>query len=118
MGFYQVQRGATAKLSDNPKELEIIKYQKANGYGVFGCDAYKVFSDKKVDIGGISTSPVLISPDFTKYTRQDKPDHYLNTPLFMDMWKQIKADNHYSLYARPSRRMQALFSCRLHLKSA
>jgi len=97
--FYQVQRGATTKLADNPKELEIIKYQKANGYGVFGCDAYKVFSDKKVDIGGIFTSPVLISPDFTKYTRQDKPDHYLNTPLFMDMWKQIKADNKYSLYA-------------------
>merc|ERR1712109_221605 len=80
-------------------ELEIIKYQKANGLGVFGCDAYKVFSDKKVDIGGLTTHPVLISPDFTKYTRKDKPDRYLNTPLFMDMWKQIKADNTYSLYS-------------------
>merc|ERR1712079_39293 len=97
--FYQVQRGGTAILSSNPKELEIIKYQKANGLGVFGCDAYKVFSDKKVDIGGLTTHPVLISPDFTKYTRKDKPDRYLNTPLFMDMWKQIKADNTYSLYS-------------------
>merc|ERR1712045_903651 len=52
--FYQVHRGATPKLSDNPKELAIIKYQKANGLGVFGCDAYKIFSDKKVDIGGIN----------------------------------------------------------------
>merc|ERR1712218_449386 len=75
------------------------KYQKANGLGVFGCDAYKIFSDKKVDIGGMTTSPVLISPDFTKYKRKDKPDRYLNTPLFMDMWKQIKADNTYSLYS-------------------
>merc|ERR1711983_624848 len=69
--FYQVQRGATPKLSDNPKELAIIKYQKANSLGVFGCDAYKIFSDKMVDIGGMSTSPVLISPDFTKYTKND-----------------------------------------------
>jgi hypothetical protein len=97
--FYQVQRGATPKLADNPKELEIIKYQKANGLGVFGCDDYKVFSDKVVDIGGLSTAAVLISPDFTKYTRKDKPDRYLNTPLFMDMWKQIAAENKYSLYA-------------------
>merc|ERR1712026_203656 len=97
--FYQVQRGATTKLSDNPKELEIIKYQKANSLGVFGCDAYKIFSDKKVDIGGMTTAPVLISPDFTKYFRKDKPDRYLNTPLFLDMWKQIKTDNTYSLYS-------------------
>jgi len=97
--FYQVQRGATPELSDNPKELAIIKYQKANGLGIFGCDAYKIFSDKKVDIGGMTTSPVLISPDFTKYNRKDKPDRYLNTPLFMDVWKQIKADNTYSLYS-------------------
>merc|ERR1711936_1220557 len=83
--------------TDNPKELEIIKYQKANGLGVFACDEWKVFSDKKVDIGGVSTAPVLISPDFTKYFRKDKPDRYLNTPLFMDMWKQIKDDNKYSL---------------------
>ena len=97
--FYQVQRGATTKLSDNPKELEIIKYQKANSLGVFACDSFKVFSDKKVDIGGMTTSPVLVGPDFTKYFRKDKPDRYLNTPLFMDMWKQIKADNTYSLYS-------------------
>merc|ERR1719188_1894326 len=62
--FYQVQRGATAELSNNPKELEIIKYQKANGLGVFACDEYKVFSDKVVDMGGVSTAAVLISPDF------------------------------------------------------
>jgi len=97
--FYQVQRGQTAALADNPKELEIIKYQKANGLGVFGCDEYKVFSDKVVDIGGISTAAVLISPDFTKFFRKDKPDRYLNTPLFMDMWRQIKAENKYAVYS-------------------
>merc|ERR1712111_303027 len=47
----------------------------------------------------MTTSPVLVGPDFTKYFRKDKPDRYLNTPLFMDMWKQIKADNTYSLYS-------------------
>jgi len=97
--FYQVQRGKTPELADNPKDLEIIKYQKANGLGVFGCDASKVFSDKMVDIGGVQTAAVLVNGDFTNYFRKDKPNFYLNTPLFLEMWKVIKAENTYSLYA-------------------
>ena len=53
--LYHVKRGAAAKLSDNPKELAIIKYQTANGRGLFGRDAYNIFSDRKVDIGGVTT---------------------------------------------------------------
>jgi len=97
--FYQVQRGRTTELATNPKELEILKYQKANGVGVFGCDEFKVFSDKMVDLGGVQTDAVLVNGDFTKYFRKDKPDFYLNTPLFLEMWKKIKTDNRYSLFA-------------------
>jgi len=98
--FYQVQRGRTPELADNPKELAILKYQKSAGIGIFACDDWKVFSDKKVDIGGgVSSAPVLISPDFTKYMRKDKPDRYLNTPLYMDAWRQIKAEGRYALFS-------------------
>jgi len=97
--FYQVQRGRTPELSENPKELAILKHQKSNGLGIFACDAWKVFSDKLVDFGGVKTQPVLINADFTKYFRKDKPDRYLNTPLFMEAWKQIKAEGNYALYS-------------------
>jgi len=86
-------------LSDNPKELAILKHQKSAGLGIFACDAWKVFSDKMVDFGGIKTHPVLINPDFTNYLRKDKPDRYLNTPLYMDVWKQIKTEGNYALYS-------------------
>jgi len=97
--LYQVQRGNTPELADNPKELAILKHQKSNGLGIFACDAWKVFSDKKVDFGGVETAPVLINPDFTNYMRKDKPDRYLNTPLYMDVWKQIKTEGNYALYS-------------------
>jgi len=58
--LYQVQRGRSPQLSDNPNELGILKHQKSVGLGIFAYDAWKVFSDKMVDIGGIKTHPVVI----------------------------------------------------------
>ena len=69
-----------------------------------------------VDIGGMSTSPVLIGPDFTKFTRKDKLDRFLNTPLFMDMGKQIGTDNLDSLYSRTIKADVATVSCQWHFK--
>jgi len=97
--LYQVQRGRTPELSDNPKELEILKHQKSAGLGIFACDDWKVFSDKKVDFGGVYSYPVLVNQDFTKYMRKDKPDRYLNTPLYLEVWKQIKAEGKYAYYS-------------------
>jgi len=31
--------------------------------------------------------------------RKDKPNRYLNTPLYMDVWKQIKTEGNYALYS-------------------
>jgi len=80
---------------DNPKDLDILKLQKSRGLGVFGCDASSVFSDVSVDIGGASTTAVVPTGDWKQVLRKDKPDKYLNTPLFMGAWKQIKAENSY-----------------------
>jgi len=83
----------------NPKDLAILKYQKSNGVGVFGCDASSVFSDASVDFGGASTTVVAPTADYKNYMRKDKKDHYLNTPLFMGAWKQIKAENAYAKFS-------------------
>jgi hypothetical protein len=69
--------------STNPKDLAILKYQKSNGVGIFGCDASSVFSDKTVDFRGASTAAVTPTGDWKKYMRKDKPTMYLNTPVFM-----------------------------------
>jgi len=85
--------------TDNPKDLAILKYQKSKGLGVFGCDASSVFSDKSVDMGGASTTQVVPTADWKKYKRTDKPTKYLNTPLFMGVWKQIKVENVYPQFS-------------------
>jgi len=83
----------------NPKELAVLKYQKSNSLAIFACDASSVFSDLSVDIGGVSTTVVTPTADFRQIMRKDKPDHYLNTPLFMGAWKQIKAEGSYSSFS-------------------
>lgn len=85
--------------STNPKDLAILKYQKSNGVGIFGCDASSVFSDKAVDFGGASTAAVTPTGDWKKYMRKDKPTMYLNTPVFMGVWKQIKAEGTYASFS-------------------
>jgi hypothetical protein len=81
------------------KGLELLKYQKANTVGVFACDASSVFSDVAVDIGGASTTAVTPTADWKKYFRKDKPTKFLNTPLFMGAWKQIKAEGAYASFS-------------------
>merc|ERR1712048_571440 len=93
-----VNEVGTAK-SSNPKDLAILKYQKSNGVGIFGCDASSVFSDTTVDFGGASTTAVTPTGDWKKYMRKDKPTQYLNTPVFMGVWKQIKAEGTYASFS-------------------
>jgi len=83
----------------NPKELATLKYQKANSVGIFACDASSVFSDQSVDIGGASTTAVTPTAEFKSIMRKDKPTKYLNTPVFMGAWRQIKAEGVYSSFS-------------------
>jgi len=85
--------------TDNPKDLAILKYQKSKSLGVFGCDASSVFSDTTIDYGGASTSMVVPTQDWKKYTRKDKPKKYLNTPLYMGAWTQIKNEGAYAQFS-------------------
>jgi len=85
--------------SENPKELAVLKYQKSQGVGIFACDASSVFSDKTVDYGGASTTAITPMGEWKKFFRKDKPAKYLNTPLFMGAWKQIKTENAYASFS-------------------
>merc|ERR1712076_95877 len=40
----------------------------------------------------ITTRVVPANAEYGKYFRKDKPDHYINTPLFYEAWKLLKAD--------------------------
>lgn len=80
----------------NTKDLDILKHQLSKGAGIFACDGWQLFSDKAATLGnGVSTMQVPITADYTKYTRKDKPDHYVNTPLFMGAWNILKAEGKY-----------------------
>merc|ERR1711956_101031 len=34
--------------------------------------------------------------EYGKFFRKDKPDHYINTPLFYEAWKLLKADGRWA----------------------
>merc|ERR1711963_1206118 len=58
---------------------------------------WEVFSDKSVQLSPAITSTVLPNnADYGKFFRKDKPDHYVNTPLFVEAWRKLKADGRWS----------------------
>merc|ERR1712008_332402 len=44
----------------------------------------------------ISTRVVPANAEYGKFFRKDKPDHYINTPLFYEAWKSLKADGRWA----------------------
>jgi len=91
---YAVNKGKTIK---NDKDLAILQTQLKNGVGLFACNDWEVFSDKSVQLSPAITSTVLPNnADYGKFFRMDKPDHYVNTPLFVEAWRKLKADGRWS----------------------
>merc|ERR1712204_131997 len=39
---------------------------------------------------------VPANAEYGKFFRKDKPDHYINTPLFYEAWKSLKADGRWA----------------------
>lgn len=81
------------------KDLTILQTQLKNGVGLFACNDWEVFSDKVVTLSaekGITSTPLPVNADYGKYFRKDKPTHYINTPLFLEAWRKLKADGRWS----------------------
>jgi len=87
---YQQHRGEGL---ENKNDLAIL--QKAFTYqeSIFSCNDWEVFSDVPVQFSVEKGywSTVVSDPDglFKALRRKDKPDHYLNTPLFLQVWKAL-----------------------------
>merc|ERR1711874_592866 len=71
--------------------------QLKNGVGLFACNDWEVFSDKTVQLSPTITSTMLpANAEYGKFFRKDKTDHYINTPLFLEAWRKMKADGRWS----------------------
>merc|ERR1711956_65423 len=56
-----------------------------------------VFSDQPAQLSPtISTRAAPANAEYGKFFRKDKPDHYINTPLFYEAWKLLKADGRWA----------------------
>jgi len=84
----------------NKKDLAIL--QKAFQYqeSLFSCNDWEVFSDVpaqiSLDKGYWSTVVSDADGTFKSLRRKDKPDHYLNTPLFIQVWKALAQQQRWS----------------------
>merc|ERR1712056_68181 len=69
--------------------------------GLFACNDWEVFSDKTVQLSPTITSTMLpANAEYGKFFRKDKTDHYINTPLFLEAWRKMKADGRWSAMSR------------------
>merc|ERR1711933_111847 len=79
------------------KDLAILSAQLKNNVGLFSCNDWEVFSDQPAQLSPtISTRVVPANAEYGKFFRKDKPDHYVNTPLFYEAWKLLKADGRWA----------------------
>jgi len=87
---YQQHRGDNL---ENKHDLAIL--QKAFQYqeSIFTCNDWEVFSDvpAQISVERGYWSTVVSDPAglFKSLHRKDKPDHFLNTPLFIQVWKAL-----------------------------
>merc|ERR1711941_134839 len=79
------------------KALAILSAQLKNNVGLFSCNDWEVFSDQPAQLSPtIGTTVVPANAEYGKFFRKDKPDHYVNTPLFYEAWKLLKADGRWA----------------------
>merc|ERR1712222_188039 len=79
------------------KDLAILSAQLKNNVGLFSCNDWEVFSDQPAQLSPtISTRVVPANAEYGKFFRKDKKDHYINTPLFYEAWKLLKADGRWA----------------------
>jgi len=79
------------------KDLAILQAQLKNNVGLFACNDWEVFSDQPAKLSPtINTRVVPSNAEYGKFFRKDKPNKYINTPLFYEAWKLLKADGRWA----------------------
>lgn len=70
-------------------ELELVTQQFAQKVSIFACDAFDVYSDVSVDIGGLQTIKVDdVKGDF-HFQKRKETGAWVNTGMFKQIWKAI-----------------------------
>merc|ERR1712079_682100 len=67
--------------------------------GIFGCEGWEAFSDGDFCLDEAKTQCVTKMPnaegEFSALTRMDKPEKYVNAPLFYQVWKALRDHGNY-----------------------
>eukprot|EP00929_Paragymnodinium_shiwhaense_P117310 TRINITY_DN8775_c0_g1_i1.p1 TRINITY_DN8775_c0_g1~~TRINITY_DN8775_c0_g1_i1.p1 ORF type:complete len:659 (-),score=133.23 TRINITY_DN8775_c0_g1_i1:459-2330(-) len=70
-------------------ELQLLRMQLANKWGIFSCEDYDVYSNVVLDLGGFATRMVYTN----LHCNYGKT--VFNTPVFQHFWRQVAADGRY-----------------------
>merc|ERR1712060_488265 len=77
-------------------ELELVTQQYAQKVSIFACDAFDVYSDVSVDIGGLQTIKVDdVKGDF-HFQKRKETGTWINTGMFKQVWKAIGEKGAYN----------------------
>jgi len=94
---YAVHAVKPGKNITGEKALAILSAQLRNNGGLFACNDWEVFSDQPAQLSPtINTRVVPANAEYGTFARKDKPDHYINTPLFYEAWKLLLADGRWA----------------------
>jgi len=81
------------------RQMDLMRSQFKFNTGIFGCEGWEAFSDGDFCLDGAKTQCVTKMPnaegEFTALTRMDKPEKYVNTPLFYQVWKALRDHGNY-----------------------
>lgn len=101
---YQVYQSIVGPEPQTKKnwQPDLIRTQLRFGAGIFACQQWDVFADTKMqltpgppaELFAIQVSDV--EGEFKLLTRRDKPDHYVNTPLYYQVWQALQKSGKYA----------------------
>jgi len=80
-------------------ELELLTQQLERKVSIFACDAYDVYSDAEVSLGGgVMTKKVTDVKGDWHFAKRKETGSWVNTGMFIQVWKAIGEANVYQNY--------------------
>lgn len=92
---YTLNTGSTKKSF----EKELLTQQHAKSVSIFSCNAYAVYSDVHVSLGGgLSTIQVEDKEGDFHFAKRKTTGSWVNTGMFKQIWKALASDGTYKKY--------------------
>merc|ERR1712217_984243 len=92
--FYQAETGSTKPQYD----LELLRTNLFLGTSIFGCEAYRVFSDVATWLspGKVETVKVEDTENNFHFAKRKVTGTWINSNIFIQTWRKIKEENMWS----------------------